>query len=351
LLASLDRGQRTSQLELFAASLMKPVKASQLYDTLTTIFARSAPSRPRREAPPQSVQSEPPARPLFDVTMAQRLPLRILLAEDNEVNQDVVSQFLNRLGYQPDIAENGRVVLDALERQPYDVVLMDVQMPEMDGLEATRHIRRQLPPERQPRIIAVTANALRSERAACLAAGMDDNISKPIEPAQLILAIERCAPAAGQPAPEPAPPADTQYEDVAPAASADDRTPLKLAVFEQLRATLGEGAPVVLPTMIAAYLEAAARLHFAAAEWRAHGRAESLLRGAHTLKSNSELFGAYPLAALYRELEQHAKEGALQAAEALLPWIEAEQARVQAALDALLPTLQAGGLSSKELSG
>jgi CheY-like chemotaxis protein/HPt (histidine-containing phosphotransfer) domain-containing protein len=254
------------------------------------------------------------------------------------------------LGYQPDLAENGRVVLDALERQPYDVVLMDVQMPEMDGLEATRRIRQELPADRQPRIIAVTANALRGERAACLAAGMDDYISKPIDPTQLIQAIERCAPAA-RPADEPAP-AEASADSVVQPDPSDDDTPLNLATFQQLRAAFGTDAPRLLPTMIASYLEAAAQVHGAAAQWRADGLADALLRAAHTLKSNSELFGAPALAALYRELEQHAKDGALQAAEALLPRIDAEQTRLQVVLHALLPTLQAGGeLSSKELSG
>jgi HPt (histidine-containing phosphotransfer) domain-containing protein len=171
---------------------------------------------------------------------------------------------------------------------------------------------------------------------------MDDYISKPIDPGQLILAIERCAPAA-PPAAEPAPPPEAGDDGDAPPDRPADDTPLNLVIFQQLRATLGEDAPKLLPTMIASYLAAAARLRFAAAEWRAQGQADALLRAAHTLKSNSELFGASALAALYRDLEQHAKDGASQAAEALLPRIDAEQARVQAALDALLPTLQAGG--------
>ena len=108
---------------------------------------------------------------------------------------------------------------------------------------------------------------------------------------------------------------------------------------ERLRATLGDDAPKLLPPMITSYLEAAARVQLAMAEWRAQGQAKALLREAHTLKSNSELFGALELAALYRDLEQHAKDGGLQAAEALMPRIEAERARVQAALNAILPTL------------
>jgi PAS domain S-box-containing protein len=341
LLASLDRNQRTPQFDHFAASLVKPVKAAQLYETLIGVFARGAPNPPQPEIAPETVRDELAKRPRFDSSMAERLPLRILLAEDNEINQDVVSQFLGRLGYQPDIAENGHQVLDALQRQPYDVILMDVQMPEMDGLEATQHIRRDLPRDQQPRIIAVTANALRGERAACLAAGMDDYISKPIELAQLIQALERSAQAAPD-ADRPASPETAEEAVVARPAQPDGGAPLHMAVFQELQATFGEDAPRLLPPMIAAYIEAAARLPSAMAEWRTHGQPDSLLRAAHTLKSNSQLFGALPLAALYRDLEQRAKDGALQAAEALLPQIEAEQARVQAALDEILSTFESG---------
>ncbi|HET9223782.1 MAG TPA: histidine kinase N-terminal 7TM domain-containing protein, partial [Roseiflexaceae bacterium] len=338
LLASLDRNQHNPQFDHFAASLMKPVKAAQLYEVLLAVFARGAPSRPRRATNDATAPKQPQPRPLFDRQMAERLPLRILLAEDNEVNQDVVAQFLGRLGYQPDIAQNGQLVLDALQRQRYDVVLMDVQMPEMDGLEATRRIRLDFPADRQPRIIAVTANALRGERAACLAAGMDDYISKPIEPTQLIQAIERCAPAA-QPADLPALPEAIVEQVAAQPIRPDNGAPLDIATLQRLRATLGEDAPKLLPKMIASYLDAAARLQLAMAEWRAQGQADALLRAVHTLKSNSELFGALVLAALYRDLEQHAKDGGLQAAEVLMPRIDAEQARVRAALDAIPPTL------------
>jgi len=107
-------------------------------------------------------------------------PLRILVAEDNAVNQRVVLLMLERLGYSADVAADGLEVLAALRRQSYDLVLMDVQMPGMDGLEATRRIRGELPAELQPRIVAVTANALNEHREACLSAGMDDFLSKPI---------------------------------------------------------------------------------------------------------------------------------------------------------------------------
>ena len=117
--------------------------------------------------------------------------LRILLAEDNAVNQKVALRLLERLGYGADVASNGLEALEALERQPYDVVLMDVQMPELDGLDATRRICERWAPEIRPRIIAMTANAMAEDREACLAAGMDDYVAKPIRPEELENALSR----------------------------------------------------------------------------------------------------------------------------------------------------------------
>jgi len=111
--------------------------------------------------------------------------LRILLAEDNEVNQTVIQKMLKRLGFRADLAANGIEAVQALQRQPYDVVLMDVKMPELDGWEATRQIRRFLPAAEQPEIIAITAYALEGDRERCLAAGMDDYISKPVQMKEL----------------------------------------------------------------------------------------------------------------------------------------------------------------------
>ena len=123
--------------------------------------------------------------------MAERHPLHILLAEDNVVNQKLALRLLSQMGYRADVAANGLEVIQSLERQPYDLVLMDVQMPEMDGLEATRRLRLDLPASRQPRIIAMTANAMQGDLETCLAAGMDDYIAKPIRVHELAAALER----------------------------------------------------------------------------------------------------------------------------------------------------------------
>ena len=119
--------------------------------------------------------------------LAEQLPLNILLAEDIRVNQKVALRIFKRLGYEADLATNGKEVLEALHRQSYDVVFMDVQMPEMDGFEATRAIREEWQNDSRPWIIAMTANAMRGDREKCLEVGMNDYISKPIQ----IEAIER----------------------------------------------------------------------------------------------------------------------------------------------------------------
>jgi CheY-like chemotaxis protein len=194
MVSSLGRGE-AEETEEFAAFLVKPVRASQLYDALVGILAARA---------EVEVEEPAPAASLFDAEMGVRQPLRILLAEDNVVNQKLALRLLQRLGYRADVVANGLEAVHALERQPYDVVFMDVQMPEMDGLEATRQIcRRWEAGERQgrarPRIIAMTANALAEDREACLAAGMDAYLAKPIRVQELVAALRRCRPLDRQP--------------------------------------------------------------------------------------------------------------------------------------------------------
>ena len=163
-----DRGS-----DAVAASLVKPVKPSALYDTIATVLAGQATAVPVRSTGAG-----------IDHGLGARHPLRILLAEDNPVNQKLALRLLERMGYRADVAENGLAAISAVEGSTYDVILMDIQMPELDGLEATRRIRRRWPGDR-PRIVAMTANAMDGDREACLEAGMDDYIAKPIAPEAL----------------------------------------------------------------------------------------------------------------------------------------------------------------------
>ncbi len=195
LLSSLGKQEINLSNQLFAAVINKPVKQSQLYEILLNIF--SGQGIQVRVTNNSKWNTE--AIPL----LAEQLPLRILLADDHLVNQKVALQILQRMGYRADVASNGLEVLEAVFGLPYDVVLMDVQMPLMDGLEASRRIRQEYEnpteyPEKasqeRPRIIAMTANAMQGDREECIAAGMDDYISKPIQMEQLIEALSKCKP-------------------------------------------------------------------------------------------------------------------------------------------------------------
>ena len=131
----------------------------------------------------------PRAKPSMDPGMAQSHPLRILLAEDNVVNQKLALRLLQQMGYRADLASNGIEAIECIERQSYDGVLMDVQMPEMDGLEASRRITARWSATERPRIVAMTANAMQGDREECLAAGMDDYVTKPIRVDALVEAL------------------------------------------------------------------------------------------------------------------------------------------------------------------
>ncbi|MBN1149481.1 MAG: GAF domain-containing protein [Anaerolineales bacterium] len=180
-------GQATSAPEFvdWAAYLIKPVKQSQLFNTLAGIFGQVGAAA---EGAPQAAQ---PAQ--IESGLAERCPLAILLAEDNAFNQKLALHLLGQMGYQADLAANGLEAIQALERQPYDVILMDVQMPEMDGLEASRQICARWARPQRPKIIAMTANAMQGDREMCLQAGMDDYLSKPIRANELAAALERAA--------------------------------------------------------------------------------------------------------------------------------------------------------------
>ena len=164
------------------AYLSKPVSPSALYDAIASALAESG----RAQVAPRRTTE----RSAIDADLGRRLPMRILLAEDNPVNRKLALRLLERMGYAADVAGNGLEAIEALETKPYDLVLMDVQMPELDGLEATRRIRAKWPGA-GPRIVAMTANALSEDREACFAAGMDDYLSKPIRVEELAAALER----------------------------------------------------------------------------------------------------------------------------------------------------------------
>ncbi len=182
LLSSIGAREEVSDPSAFAAFLSKPAKPAQLAATLGGLFKSELPLERQRSSQPFL------PRPAGSVTQSEH----VLLAEDNAVNQKVALAMLGKLGFRADVAADGHEVMEALQRQHYDIVLMDVQMPGMDGIEAARRINERWPHRfDRPWIIAVTANAMQGDRESCLAAGMDDYISKPIKTEELAAALER----------------------------------------------------------------------------------------------------------------------------------------------------------------
>jgi PAS domain S-box-containing protein len=301
LLTSLGRMPQAESSSLFSAQLAKPFKASQLYNTLLRLLT------------PGAVEEE--VEPVTDGKRT-RSALRILLAEDNAMNQKVALRLLEQLGYRADVATNGLEAIEALERQPYDVVLMDVQMPELDGLDATRRICERWPEETRPHIIAMTANALPEDREACFAAGMNDYVAKPIRAEELVAALKRAKPLAN---------GDGGAASVAHV-SLDD------AALGNLREL---GGDEFLGEVIDAFLADAPNLIATLRRSLDEGSVEELRRAAHTLKSNGATLGAEGFAELCRTLEQRAKEGELDGASELVDRIEEAYRPLEEALSAL----------------
>jgi CheY-like chemotaxis protein len=322
-LSSLGRRETHADDIPFAAFLTKPIKQSQLYNALMGAFA-SQPIRVR----------EPAAEAQFDAQLGERLPLRILLAEDIAVNQKMMLMILDRIGYRADVAANGLEVLMALERQPYDVVLMDVQMPEMDGLEAARRITQRWAADQRPRIVALTANAMKTDREACQAAGMDDYLSKPVQAKELQASLTRC----GQWVLERSRrPVQAAIQSERPAQSdpiVDMGDAIDPAVLADLRQMRDRGAPDVFKDLLALFRADAPPLLSAMRTAVAEGDAQKLKASAHSVKGAAANLGARTLAALCAELEKIGRDGSVQGTEALLAELEPQFQRVCATLEA-----------------
>ncbi|HEU0248526.1 MAG TPA: response regulator, partial [Gaiellaceae bacterium] len=304
-------GRRKEDVEAgvdFAAHLTKPIKASQLYEALMSVFGEiSEEARPVGAGVARGSEA------------TSRGPLQVLLADDNAVNQQLALALLKKMGYRADVATNGAEVLEALARRPYDVVLMDVEMPVMDGLEASRRINQEWPAGQRPRIVAMTANAMQGDREACLAAGMDDYLSKPIRREELAAALARSEARA------------VSADDAATADEVDDPGSVDLA---ELEAAVGD--PSFVRELISTFLNDAPDLLGELRSSLEQRDFEELRRAAHTLKANGRTFGATGLAALSEELELSAQRGKLADAVELVTRIEKEYARVAGALGALV---------------
>jgi signal transduction histidine kinase/CheY-like chemotaxis protein len=322
---ALDAGERRSRIPLLAmraaasrveastgvaregiaAVLGKPIKQSVLFDTLTGLFGDDA----------ERLASTGEIATAFDRHLALAVPLRLLLVDDHPTNRMLGFKVLERLGYAADVASSGRETLTLLEQRDYDVVFMDVQMPEMDGLETTRELRRRWP-DRPLRVIAMTANAMVGDRQACLAAGMNDYLSKPVQLDALVDALRRSRVETVPDSEVPPSIAPSVAPSVAPSAAPSAAATLAPAVAvldQRALATLLEmigGDEASLGELIESFLGEAPALLDALQASLARGDAEGIRRAAHTLKSSSTDFGALELSALFREIETRARDGA-----------------------------------------
>ena len=291
----------------FAQGLTKPVKPAQFYAAIErALFSQK--------------KSAAPAPARADQPLAERFPLRILLCEDNTINQKVAARILKQIGYECDLAANGREGLEALDRRHYDLVFMDLMMPEMDGLTATRAIReRQKAGAAHPNydsrilIIAMTAHAQQSDRESCLAAGMDDYLAKPIRPADVRGVIEHWAaqihPAAVQTAPVPDAATAAAVAQAAPAAAGEP--PVEMSRLEDLT----EGNPESLRELVEMfYTQTARQLKEIEDAVRANKSAD-VGHVAHSCKGASATLGMTRLAASLLKLEKLGKSGTLTGAE------------------------------------
>jgi CheY-like chemotaxis protein/HPt (histidine-containing phosphotransfer) domain-containing protein len=330
LLSSLGRRDPQSSAT-FASVLTRPLKASQLYDALVTCFSAD-PVAPRKAQPGRGDSA-------FLERLGDRLPLRILLAEDNVTNQKLALLVLERLGYRAEVAASGREALRSLARQRYDVILMDMQMPEMDGLEATRRIREEVPLAQQPWIIAMTANAMDSDRRLCLEAGMNDFLTKPLMVETLITALQRCQPQRSrEPVGHPSHELALALQLTAPAqletglASVPGLDPVALS---RLWSGLGEQAPTSMVELIDTALMSMPGLLGEARTALERGNTDDLGRAAHTLKSNAAYFGATALETVCREIERRADSRKLEGLGDMLTQCEAELSRTRMLLEQL----------------
>jgi CheY-like chemotaxis protein len=301
--------------------LNKPVRQSQLHDALATMLGTptEAQGRPSRGG----VRSTAHATPEAELHASRG---HVLLVEDYPVNQVVATRMLERSGYRVDAVNNGREAVEALSNIPYGAVLMDVQMPEMDGYEATAEIRRREGSVRHTPVIAMTADAMQGDRERALAAGMDDYIAKPVKHEELEAVLGRWIPQ-----PEQEPPAHTRDED---SGTAEDTPALDLSVLESRRGPQRDGEPDKLARIVGLFIEDVPLRLDELRQAVERGEAQKVEETAHMLKGGSGYMGAVQMAQICAGIQGLGASGELSHAPQLLDDLEAEFKRIRPALEA-----------------
>ncbi|MEM9135946.1 MAG: response regulator [Cyanobacteria bacterium P01_F01_bin.42] len=312
----------------FSAYLHKPIKQSQLFNVLNGIFSKDK----------QKLQYVEPQANGIDHALADKYPLKILVAEDNGVNQKLAMHLLQRMGYRADIVANGLEVLDAIARQSYDVILMDVQMPEMDGLTATQEICRRYSDAERPRIIAMTANAMQGDREKCLQAGMDDYVSKPIRFNTLSQALIRCEPRTHD-TPEPKTPNGQQSSIDAQSDAKDNSNLMDYAALKETIGVMGMEPRECIEMLLEIFLDETNTLVDTMQSAISEGDANALNFAAHTLKSSSASLGAIALSQQCRDLEQMGRAGDLSQADTVISDVRQLYEKVEPALSEYMASL------------
>ncbi|HEY0822883.1 MAG TPA: PAS domain S-box protein [Ramlibacter sp.] len=305
--SSPGRSRDQGAMRLFAATLSKPVKHSRLFTVLDEVIHH------RRAAPSPS-----PAQ-MIDHTLAQRLPMNILVVEDSEINRKLAVNMLRKFGYTCDVAEDGAQAVEKVRHQRYDLVFMDLQMPVMDGLEATRQILAMFPQNRRPRIVAMTANALPQDRQRCLDAGMDDYIAKPILPVSVQALIERWSPQQRQ-----------------RAQGDGSETLLDEAILKELAALDDPDAPSILRGLLGDYLNETPAALSAIKQHLQAGDIAEIGRRAHKLAGTSASLGAKAVAEVCYRLEHAVQRGETSPLPGMVEELEMRFTRTRGALQRYL---------------
>jgi signal transduction histidine kinase/CheY-like chemotaxis protein/HPt (histidine-containing phosphotransfer) domain-containing protein len=332
-----SQGINKTALLALDAMLQKPIRQQDLMDCLTKLFS----ARMHEAGSLQSDRAEPN---LPQAASAAGLPLHLLLAEDNKINQQFVVALLAKAGQRTDVAENGHQAVDAVRRTAYDAVLMDVQMPQLDGVEATKQIRALPPPACLVYIIALTANAMQGARAEYLTAGMDDYISKPIDGKLLLTKLANLSAKKKSVARAPVGHGGSEPWMDGKTPFVPDLPVLDPAKLADLKAIMS--APEIVEFITLFLAETAT--HLAQIEdHRASGDLSSAARVAHGLVSMTGNIGAMELSALSREFETSCKSGNAEAVESLALELSTASAKVTKALAARLEGSPNQGAAAK----